>query len=184
MSIHEDALVLLKEIYDETQRYRLFERSQDFYRNLSREDRLKLDNSLKYLEELNYVSEYAATCGYPISYTITAKGIMQIEKIEQEKPTTSIETQINFNGTNNGILATNATSNTINNSSKQIDDIIDSIIKSNEESQQKISELITLLKTSKPENKGKIRVLLEHIKDTQSLYASFFNFIGKMWGTN
>lgn len=77
-----------------------------------------------------------------------------------------------------------ATSNTINNSSKQIDDIIDSIIKSNEESQQKISELITLLKTSKPENKGKIRVLLEHIKDTQSLYASFFNFIGKMWGTN
>ena len=83
MSIHEDALVLLKEIYDETQRYRLFERSQDFYRNLSREDRLKLDNSLKYLEELNYVSEYAATCGYPISYTITAKGIMQIEKIEQ-----------------------------------------------------------------------------------------------------
>ena len=109
---------------------------------------------------------------------------MQIEKIEQEKPTTSIETQINFNGTNNGIVATNATSNTINNSSKQIDDIIDSIIKSNEESQQKISELITLLKTSKPENKGKIRVLLEHIKDTQSLYASFFNFIGKMWGTN
>lgn len=46
------------------------------------------------------------------------------------------------------------------------------------------SYTVLILSGSLKSTEGKIRVLLEHIKDTQSLYASFFNFIGKMWGTN
>lgn len=75
MSIHENALNLLKEIYSICQEERAYTLSKANYSNLSFKDRIQLDTSINYLLELNYIKNYAPSCGFPISCQITAKGI-------------------------------------------------------------------------------------------------------------
>lgn len=190
MSIHENALNLLKEIYSVCQEKRAYTLSKANYCNLNSKERIQLDTSMNYLLDLNYVRNYAPSCGFPISCQITAKGIREVEHIISENQSkTSIGTQININGsTNYGVISSVATSNTINTnlSNENLNHLIDDIIKTNKDNEEKIKELLLLLeeKSVHSQDKSTISKIFSHIKDTKDVYISAFNILSKFFNSN
>lgn len=105
MTLHTTAMHLLKEIYDSPQG--IYQISHDDFSKLP--SPLHLQQLITYLKESQYVTNYMPSIGYPISVRITADGIRSVEHIQKSPSAVSI----NFSGTNNGIIGTAVTGNTV-----------------------------------------------------------------------
>lgn len=108
MSIHQDAMDLLKNIYETYQQVGNYSVERSVYLNYPK--RQKLTQLISYLTELGYITDYAPCVGFPISVRPTATGIQCIEQI-QEHPS---QISIHVSGDNKGIIGASVSGNTLN----------------------------------------------------------------------
>lgn len=109
MGIHTNAMELLKVIYNHCNTHHAYEIGRETYMSLSSEDRLDLDNRIKYLHSGGFIENFAPCVGVPISVEISPAGIRTVEGISIAPSST---TNIVY-GNNYGITGNNASGNTI-----------------------------------------------------------------------
>lgn len=107
MSMHEDAMALLSQIYEAVRETGAFDISRSDYLKMAPRDRQTLENCLNYLRDEGFVKPYAPCAGTPVSVTITSGGIKKIENV------VSNEGVIQFSGNNYGIIGISVKGNTI-----------------------------------------------------------------------
>ena len=139
MGVHDNAMVLLKEIYEVCNTYDAYEFDRQSYSSLSAEDRRELNRLIDYLKSMQFIDSFAPRVGSPVSVKITPKGICAIEEIPEATTTNNI-----VFGNNYGITGNHAVGNTISNGASFED--IKSLITVTVNNQQDQKTLIEALK--------------------------------------
>ncbi|MFR1898704.1 MAG: hypothetical protein ACLS3B_03960 [Veillonella atypica] len=174
MSIHTDSMELLEEIYHCCKTNQSFNLSQDYLFDLLPNKYHDLEMQVDYLRDAGYVSDFAPTCGFPISLKITSKGIMAIENVSTPVATSNVT---NIYGSNFGIAGNNNSSNTVNNTFNysNLQNIIDNSPYSDNEKQMLLNELKPLydrIELGAPLEKGMLSSISDKIKDYQPLLGA------------
>lgn len=177
MSIHEQAMSLLKVIYQRCKCTRAYDVDIETYRALSRVDRFNLENSISYLQSMNYVAPVAVCSNNPISVAITANGARVIEGVPDAQASTNI-----VYGDNYGITGNNATGNTISNGASFED--IRILISSHFTNVQEQKELIEALKPlydrmeiNAPIEKGMLSHIADKLQSFQPLLSAIISSV-------
>ena len=173
MSIHNDALSLLKQIYDAQNSYGAFNIVRDTFDNLSSKERQSLEQQVQYLKESDYVKNHIPCSGYPISLVLTARGIQQVENVQ----TNTSSSSINIMGSNYGIVGDNNSSNIINNncSFSDVQELVTSSDFSEEDKALLLKELKSLydrIEMKAPIEQGMLSSIADKIKDYQPLLGA------------
>ena len=173
MSIHNDALSLLKQIYDAQNLYGAFNIVRDTFDNLSAEERHSLEMQVEYLEEAGFVKNYIPCSGLPISLKLTALGIQNVENVQTNDSSPSI----NIMGSNYGIVGDNNSSNIINNncSFSDVRELVNSSDFSEEDKALVLKELKSLynrIEMKAPIEQGMLSSIADKIKDYQPLLGA------------
>lgn len=173
MSIHNDALSLLKQIYDAQNLYEAFNIARDTFDNLSSEERRSLEMQVEYLKEAGFVKNYIPCTGLPISLKLTALGIQEVENVQANASSPSI----NIMGANYGIVGDNNSSNIINNNCSFSD--VQELVKSSDFSEEDKALLLKELKSlydriemKAPIEQGMLSSIADKIKDYQPLLGA------------
>ena len=180
MSIHENAMELLKYIYDGyLNGYASYDVSQSTIDSMSSSDRASFLASIAYLKDVNLLKPYAECKDTPVSVKITSTGINAIEKV----PTVQAGTNITVNGNVSGIVGQNVTGNTINQgfSVEEFKLLLEKTVTNKAELQQINKELEPILKRieiGSPLEKGLLASLKGHFDKYQTLYSSLLQVIG------
>ena len=156
MSIHTDSMELLEEIYHCCKTNQSFNLSQDYLFDLLPNKCHDLEMQVDYLRDSGYVSDFAPTCGFPISLKITSKGIMAIENVSTPVATSNVT---NIYGSNFGIAGNNNSSNTVNNTFKQM-------------LLNELKPLYDRIELGAPLEKGMLSSISDKIKDYQPLLGA------------
>ena len=90
MSIHNDSLSLLEQIYQAQNAYGAFNIVSDTLYSLSAEERHSLELQVEYLKEAGFVKNYIPCTGLPISLKLTALGIQEVENVQTNASSPSI----------------------------------------------------------------------------------------------
>lgn len=173
MSIHNDALSLLKQIYDAQNLYGAFNIVRDTFDNLSAEERHSLEMQIEYLKEAGFVKNHIQCSGLPISLKFTALGIQKVENVQTNDSSPSI----NIMGANYGIVGDNNSSNIINNncSFSDVRELVNSSDFSEEDKALVLKELKSLydrIEMKAPIEQGMLSSIADKIKDYQPLLGA------------
>mgnify|MGYP000007189925 FL=1 len=180
MNIHNDAMDLLKYIYDGlSEGYDSYNVSEDKLEAMSPNDRTSFLASVNYLKQENFVKPYAEYKGVPVSVKITSKGIKAIEKISTVQPTTNIIVNSNVSG----IVGQNIAGNTINQGLSIAD--FQAILQANisdkqdlQKIQEELAPLFKRMEIGSPLEKGLLSSAKEHLENYQTIYGSLLQVIG------
>lgn len=172
MGVHDNAMILLKEIYEVCNTYDGYEWDRQSYSSLSAEDKHELNCLINYLKSKQFIDNFAPCVGSPVSVKITSKGICAIEEIPEAKTTNNI-----VYGNNYGITGNHAVGNTISNGAS-FDDI-KSLIATTINDRQDKKDLIEALKPlydrieiGAPIEKGMLSKVADKLQEYQPLLAS------------
>jgi hypothetical protein len=173
MSIHNDSLSLLEQIYNAQNAYGAFNIVRDTFYSLSVEERHSLEMQVEYLKEAGFVKNHIPCTGLPISLKITALGIQEVENVQ----TNASSTSINIMGANYGIVGDNNSSNIINNncSFSDIQELVNSSDFSEEDKALLLKELKSLydrIEMKAPIEQGMLSSIADKIKDYQPLLGA------------
>ncbi|WP_277287674.1 hypothetical protein [Veillonella montpellierensis] len=113
MSIHKDSMNLLKEIYSTCNEYQACNITREVYESWPSDQRIKIENQIKYLKDSNLIENFTPCSGLPISVSITPEGIRTVEGVLDANSSTSSTT--NIYGSNYGIVGNNNAGNSISN---------------------------------------------------------------------
>ncbi|MDU2555582.1 MAG: hypothetical protein E7C93_00655 [Veillonella sp.] len=173
MSVHNNALSLLSQIYDAQNTNGAFNIARDIFDSLSVAERHSLEMQVEYLKEAGFVKNYIPCTGLPISLKLTALGIQEVENIQ----TNASSTSINIMGANYGIVGDNNSSNIINNNCSFSD--VQELIKSSDFSEEDKALLLKELKSlydriemKAPIEQGMLSSIADKIKDYQPLLGA------------
>nr|DAG85946.1 MAG TPA: hypothetical protein [Caudoviricetes sp.] len=172
MSIHNDALSLLEQIYDAQNSYGAYNIARDTFDNLSLKYRQSLEQQVKYLKDSGYVENHTPCSGLPISLVPTALGIQKVENIQ-----TNASPSINIMGANYGIVGDNNSSNIINNNCtfSDVQELVNSSDFSEEDKALLLKELKSLydrIEMKAPIEQGMLSSIADKIKDYQPLLGA------------
>ena len=165
MSIHNDALSLLKQIYDAQNLYGAFNIVRDTFDNLSAEERHSLEMQIEYLKEAGFVKNHIQCSGLPISLKLTALGIQKVENVQTNDSSPSI----NIMGANYGIVGDN------NCSFSDVRELVNSSDFSEEDKALVLKELKSLydrIEMKAPIEQGMLSSIADKIKDYQPLLGA------------
>lgn len=172
MGVHDNAMVLLKEIYEVCNTYDAYEFDRQSYSSLSAEDRRELNRLIDYLKSMQFIDNFAPRVGSPVSVKITPKGICAIEEIPEATTTNNI-----VFGNNYGITGNHAVGNTISNGASFED--IKSLITVTVNNQQDQKTLIEALKPlydrmeiGAPIEKGVLSSIADKLHEYQPLLTA------------
>jgi hypothetical protein len=174
LSIHEDSMSLLKNMYEECLTQGSYSIDRETYMNMDHLERKKLDSYIQYLRESYYIKPHTLCVGLPVSYTLTSDGIRQIEGIN----TTGGDTVYNIvHGDNYGITANTATGNTFNtgNSLADVITLIEKSVPSKAEQDElldAISKLFDRIEKGYPIEKGLLSSVKGPLEKYQSIVAA------------
>lgn len=173
MSIHINALSLLKQIYDAQDLYGAFNVVRDTFDNLSPTERHSLEMQVEYLKEAGFVKNYIPCTGLPISLKLTALGVQEVENVK----TNASSPSINIMGANYGIVGDNNSSNIINNncSFSDVQELVKSSGFSEEDKELLLKELKSLydrIEMKAPIEQGMLSSIADKIKDYQPLLGA------------
>lgn len=173
MSIHNDSLSLLEQIYNAQNAYGSFAIVRNTFDNLPFKDRQALEQQVKYLKDSGYVENHTPCVGLPISLVLTASGIRKVENIQTNASIPSI----NIMGANYGIVGDNNSSNIINNNCSFSD--VQELVKSSDFSEEDKALLLKELKSlydriemKAPIEQGMLSSISDKIKDYQPLLGA------------
>lgn len=175
MSIYENSMNLLKEIYDS----KILRIDSDTYRAMPVDEKIQLNESIHYLLQKGFIQKYALCTGMPVSYKITALGI---DEIEQIKVISNPANNIIINGNVSGIVGHNVTGNTINQgcSLEEFKKLLDSSI-SNKQEVEEIKKLLEPLfqrmENNEPLDKGVLGNISDHLQKHEGLYTTLLTLI-------
>ena len=173
MSIHNDALSLLEQIYNSQNAYGAFNITRNTFDSLSAEERHSLEMQVEYLKEAGFVKNYIPCTGLPISLKLTALGIQEVENVQTNASIPSI----NIMGANYGIVGDNNSSNIINNnySFSDVRELVNSSDFSEEDKALLLKELKSLydrIEMKAPIEQGMLSSIADKIKDYQPLLGA------------
>lgn len=173
MSIHNNALSLLEQIYDVQNTDGAFNIGKDEFDNLPFKDRQALKQQVKYLKDSGYVENHTPCVGLPISLVLTASGIRKVENVQ----TNASSPSINIMGSNYGIVGDNNSSNIINNncSFSDVQELVNSSDFSEEDKALLLRELKSLyerIEMQAPIEQGMLSSIADKIKDYQPLLGA------------
>lgn len=173
MSIHNDSLSLLEQIYNAQNAYGSFAIVRETFDNLPFKDRQALEQQVKYLKDSGYVENHTTCVGLPISLVLTASGIRKVENIQ----TNASSPSINIMGSNYGIVGDNNSSNIINNncSFSDVQELVNSSDFSEEDKALLLKELKSLydrIEMKAPIEQGMLSSIADKIKDYQPLLGA------------
>ena len=166
MSVHNNALSLLSQIYDAQNTNGAFNIARDRFDSLSAAERHSL-------EEAGFVKNYIPCTGLPISLKLTALGIQEVENVQ----TNASSPNINIMGANYGIVGDNNSSNIINNncSFSDVQELVNSSKFSEEDKALVLKELKSLydrIEMKAPIEQGMLSSIADKIKDYQPLLGA------------
>ncbi|WP_273420254.1 hypothetical protein [Veillonella caviae] len=178
MSIHDESMNLLKDIYDACNLHRSFNVSLNDYHSLSAETRNSLEAKIEYLKECTYIQNDTPCVGLPISVRITALGIRAIENI----PTDNSAQIMNIYGSNYGVVGNNNSANTITNnySFQDVQKIISKCTLSDEEKSEleaALKPLYDRIEIGAPIERGMLASISDKIKDYQPLLSAIVSSV-------
>ena len=173
MSVHNNALSLLSQIYNAQNTNGAFNIPRDSFDSLSAAERHSLEMQVEYLKEAGFVKNYIPCTGLPISLKLTALGIQEVENVQ----TNASSPSINIMGANYGIVGDNNSSNIINNNCSFSD--VQELVKSSDFSEEDKALLLKELKSlydriemKAPIEQGMLSSIADKIKNYQPLLGA------------
>lgn len=173
MSVHNNALSLLSQIYDAQNTNGAFNIARDRFDSLSAAERHSLGMQVEYLKGAGFVKNHTPCIGLPVSLVLTARGIQQVKNIQTNHSSPSI----NIMGSNYGIVGDNNSSNIINNncSFSDVHELVNSSDFSEEDKALVLKELKSLydrIEMKAPIEQGVLSSIADKIKDYQPLLGA------------
>ena len=159
----------MKQIYDAQNLYEAFNIARDTFDNLSAEERRSLEMQVEYLKEAGFVKNYIPCTGLPISLKLTALGIQEVENVQ----TNASSPSINIMGANYGIVGDNIINN--NCSFSDVQELVKSSDFSEEDKALLLKELKSLydrIEMKAPIEQGMLSSIADKIKDYQPLLGA------------